>query len=58
MLVSEYMTKNPIVLSPEDDVQSAFNLLLENIGVPHHHQSPFHKARSIRAGVRQTLNTS
>ena len=30
MLVSEYMTKNPIVLSPEDDVQSAFNLLLEN----------------------------
>ena len=29
MLVREYMTKEPIVLSPEDDVKSAFNLLVE-----------------------------
>ena len=29
MLVRKYMTKDPIVLSPEEDVKSAFNLLVE-----------------------------
>ncbi len=29
MLVKEYMSKNPIVLTSNDDVKSAFNLLLE-----------------------------
>lgn len=30
MLVREYMTKDPIVLSPNEDVKDAFNILLEN----------------------------
>ena len=30
MLVKEYMTTNPIVFTPQDDVNDAFNLLLEN----------------------------
>jgi len=30
MLVKEYMTKDPIVLSADDDVRDAFNMLLEN----------------------------
>jgi len=30
MLVKEYMTKDPIVLTPNEDVKNAFNLLLEN----------------------------
>lgn len=30
MLVKEYMTRNPIVLTPDVDVNNAFNLLLEN----------------------------
>jgi len=30
MLVKKYMTKNPIVLKPNEDVKIAFNLLLEN----------------------------
>ena len=29
MLVKEYMTKNPVFLTPNEDVQDAFNLLLE-----------------------------
>ena len=29
MLVREYMTKNPVVLTPDEDVKSAFNLLIE-----------------------------
>ncbi len=29
MLVKEYMTKNPIVLPPNENVKNAFNLLLE-----------------------------
>jgi acetoin utilization protein AcuB len=29
MLVKEYMTKNPIVLKPKEDVKNAFNLFLE-----------------------------
>lgn len=29
MLVREYMTKDPVVLSPEEDVTNAFNLLVE-----------------------------
>jgi len=29
MLVKEYMTKNPIVLKPNEDVKNAFNLFLE-----------------------------
>lgn len=30
MLVKEYMTKNPVFLTPNEDVKDAFNLLLEN----------------------------
>ena len=30
MFVKEYMTSNPIVLTPSEDVTKAFNLLLEN----------------------------
>lgn len=30
MLVREYMTKDPIVVSPNEDVNNAFNILLEN----------------------------
>lgn len=30
MLVREYMTKNPIVFSPDDHVKDAFNMLIEN----------------------------
>lgn len=30
MLVRDYMTKNPIVFSPDDDVKDAFNMLIEN----------------------------
>ena len=30
MLVREYMSANPFVLSPDEDVTKAFNLLLEN----------------------------
>ena len=30
MLVKKYMTKNPIVLTSNEDVNNAFNLLLEN----------------------------
>ena len=29
MLVKEYMTANPIILNPDEDVTKAFNLLLE-----------------------------
>ena len=29
MLVKEFMTSNPIVLAPSEDVTKAFNLLLE-----------------------------
>ena len=29
MLVKEYMTSNPIILNPDEDVTKAFNLLLE-----------------------------
>lgn len=30
MLVKKFMTKDPIVLSPDDDVRDAFNMLIEN----------------------------
>lgn len=30
MLVRDYMTKNPIVFSPDDDVKDAFSMLIEN----------------------------
>jgi len=30
MLVREYMTKDPIVFRPNDDVKDAFNMLIEN----------------------------
>ena len=30
MLVKEYMTKDPVFLTPNEDVKDAFNLLLEN----------------------------
>jgi len=30
MLVKEYMTKNPVFLTPNEDVKDAFDLLLEN----------------------------
>ncbi len=30
MFVKQYMTENPIILAPKDDVNDAFSLLLEN----------------------------